>query len=511
VLELDRAGIVHAANPAAERLLGFSPGELTGRHVRSLLSIDPDVGREVDLDAWERNGPAEGDLLRKDGSAAPCEVRVGHAGEGDYYVVLVRDVSEQRARVVAVEEARFAAESANRAKSDFLASMSHEIRTPMNAILGYAELLLDPNRPANQRLDHALVIRRNGEHLLSVVSDILDISKIESGKFSLDRQCTSLLDILAEVVSAMRPRAHAKGIDLDVGFLSPVPREISSDPIRLRQILLNLVSNAVKFTDSGRVEIRVTARRADEEEPRLSIEVSDTGEGMTKLQMGRLFEPFSQVDASAARRYNGTGLGLAISRKLARALGGDIHVESLTRRGSTFTLETTTGDVSGGSYVFPARTEVAMVPVAPQMGAALAGNILLAEDGPDNRELFRVLFAETGANLTVVPDGASAIRSALESAARGHPFDIILMDMQMPITDGYVATASLRADGWRGPILALTAHAMVGDRERCIAAGCDEVITKPVSYETLVSTVARFLARAKPPPSGTGRAMSVCA
>jgi CheY-like chemotaxis protein/HPt (histidine-containing phosphotransfer) domain-containing protein len=315
------------------------------------------------------------------------------------------------------------------------------------------------------------------------------------GKLDIAPTQVSLAELVADVLSLFRPLAADKGLSLEVRCVGRVPETITSDPTRLRQIFVNLLGNAVKFTAAGKIEIFLSSKDASAPEPRLKVEISDTGTGLTEEQQQKLFRPFSQADGSTSRRYGGTGLGLVISRKLARALGGDVTVKSLPRRGSTFTVEVATGDISSVPMVEELATAVATDDEPSSRLPKIDGRILLAEDGADNQDLFRVILERAGADLVIAKNGAAAIEAAHLSRDNGNPFDLVLMDMQMPELDGYAATARLRKDGWKGPIVAFTAHAMRGDRERCIAAGCDDVITKPVSRKRLLSEVARLLKR----------------
>ncbi|MFO0758897.1 MAG: ATP-binding protein [Byssovorax sp.] len=423
---------------------------------------------------------------------------------------VMREVADRHARLESERRSATEAEQANQAKSEFLANMSHEIRTPMSAVLGYADLLLDGDLGPVERIAHAQTIRRNGEHLLAILNDILDLSKIEAGKLTLERIACSPIQILAEVGSLMRVRATDKGLRFDIAYDTPIPETIVSDPTRLRQILLNLVSNAVKFTSDGGVRLAVRCEGADSPSPRLCFAVSDTGIGMTQAQLERLFRPFAQADSSMTRRFGGTGLGLSISVRLAEMLGGAIAVESAPEEGSTFTLAVETGPLAGVKML--ARPVTASLPPTrlPKIGGLeerLEGlRVLLAEDGPDNQRLLSAHLGRAGAEVTVAGNGRVAVDKALGALRFGEPFDVILMDMQMPELDGYGATSLLRIEGYRKPIVALTAHAMAGDRERCLAAGCDDYLTKPVHRLDLIAMVAIMAARPAPHPGEmTGR------
>ncbi|MEO0478607.1 MAG: ATP-binding protein [Planctomycetota bacterium] len=392
-----------------------------------------------------------------------------------------------------IRHQRDTADRATRSKSEFLANMSHEIRTPMTAILGFADLLLDQDLDHVERTSHLRTIKRNGDHLLSILNDILDLSKIESGKMQIGSEATSILQIVEDVASLMRVRAHGKGIELLVDYQGQLPESIGSDPVRLRQIVLNLVGNAVKFTDQGTVTLRVgwNVSPTCETAGRLMLDVVDTGIGMSPETVEQLFQPFSQGDGSVRRRHGGTGLGLAISRRLARILGGDLTVESTQGVGSCFTLEMAAELLEGTSFVDPTATRQESRSREDEPDFQKTGlRVLLAEDGPDNQRLIAHVLKRAGLSVEIVENGRAAVDLALEAESQGHAFDVVLMDMQMPILDGYEATRELRQNGYAAPVIALTAHAMKGDRERCLEAGCDGFETKPIQKQNLLRSIA---------------------
>ncbi len=390
--------------------------------------------------------------------------------------------------------AKEAAEGANRAKSEFLANMSHEIRTPMTAILGFSETLLtdEVERSADDRFALETILR-NGQHLLTIINDILDLSKIEAGKMQIEQIACSPAQIAEEVVSLMRVRAEAKGLALSLTYSSRIPAQINSDPLRIRQILTNLVGNAIKFTEQGQVRLELAIVGGPAGAPRIAFRVIDTGIGISPEQLERLFVAFEQAESSMSRRYGGSGLGLTISRRMARMLGGDIGVTSDLGHGSCFELwlpvenlqKLALRDHSPRGTLEP--TEPASVPVGSLAGLRL----LLAEDGPDNQWLLSHLLTKAGADVSVVENGQLLVASALAAREDGRPYDLILTDMQMPVLDGYAATARLRDAGFTCPIIALTAHAMDGDRAKCLAAGCDDYATKPIQKAMLIETLRR--------------------
>ncbi|MBI5863767.1 MAG: response regulator [Planctomycetes bacterium] len=407
----------------------------------------------------------------------------------------------------ALAEARREAEAGSAAKSAFLANMSHEIRTPMTAILGFADMLAERNLNAEQQRDCIETIRRNGEHLLGLINDILDLSKIEAQMLTTERIPTPVSGIIRDTVTSLRSRAEAKGLSVSAEIGPDVPRLILSDPLRVRQILINLLGNAIKFTEKGSVGVTANVVQRPQDTPVIEICVRDTGIGLTPEQLAKLFKPFSQADQSTTRRFGGTGLGLHISQRVANLLGGEIRIESQYGAGSAFflVLPAISADESASrESTSPAFSPEAQKPEATATAGPLvplAGRkILLAEDGPDNQRLISFHLRRAGAEVTIADNGRRAIElltidGTFEGALRDPPpFEIMLLDMQMPVLDGYGTATALRQRGFARPIVALTAHAMQGDRDRCIAAGCDEYATKPIVARDLVACVLRLLA-----------------
>ncbi|EAQ80253.1 response regulator [Blastopirellula marina] len=412
---------------------------------------------------------------------------------------LIKAATELKLTNEQLVEASRAAEAANRSKSEFLANMSHEIRTPMTAIIGYAEELRETGeieRAPKERVFALDTILRNGHHLLQVINDVLDLSKIEAGKLDVYMQPASPVRIVSDVLALMHLRASQKGLRLENEFCGPLPETIVTDVTRLRQILINLIGNAIKFTDKGTVSLRTKLIDIGSDNPRLEFEVVDSGIGMTEDELRRVFVPFEQANNSMSRRYGGTGLGLSISIRLTELLGGSMRCESSLGHGSYFHFTIATGDLSNVK-ISNCADDFNWVPVSvssvPAKKFALCGRILLVEDGPDNQRLLRLILEKAGAEVAIANDGRDGVDMTLTARNQEVPFDLILMDMQMPIMDGYQATRTLRREAIRTPIIALTAHAMSDDRQRCMDAGVDDYLTKPIDRRLLLETIAGYL------------------
>ena len=491
---LDTDGLCIFANKACAELLGYpGPEALLGRSVLELVHQD-----QIDVDESSATSPKifeafanhervhvfDEQMTQKDGNLFwaeywfhPIEV------EGDIKgaVVTFLNISYRKKQEQQLSRAKKSAEAANQSKSEFLANVSHEIRTPMSSILGYTDLLGETLKDKTNQ-DALKIIRRNGEFLLDMLNDILDLSKIEAGKLEVELEYTDIRKLIDDIKDMMSVRAREKQLDLKVSVADEVPSYIKTDPHRARQILVNLVGNAIKFTDSGEVKIKVSI---DNQKDKVQIEVSDTGIGIEKERLNNLFRPFSQVDSSSTRKVGGVGLGLSISRRLAGMLGGNIIPYSELGIGSCFIFT-----VPIGAQFIPSPVEDA-VETLNVSDAVLPPScqILLVEDNADVRSLTLAMLNSSGASVEVAENGEEAV---LKASAR--KFDVILMDMQMPIKDGYTATKELRVNGNRTPIIAVTAHAMKHEKARCFDAGCTAYLRKPVNKSNLTACINQVLA-----------------
>lgn len=394
------------------------------------------------------------------------------------------DISDRKQAEAEIVKAKDEADRANQLKSAFLANMSHEIRTPLGAMLGFADLLRDQNISRTEHANFIDILSKNGEQLSVIINDILDLSKVEAGHLTLEFTDTSPDQIAADVVSLMRVKAKEKDLVLEHESDATTPQNVVSDSNRVRQVLLNLISNSIKFTNFGSVKLRSYGRKNAQGKNSFCFEVVDTGIGISAEDQKKLFKPFAQADGSVTRRFGGTGLGLALSRKLARALGGDVTVErSEERKGTTFlfSVEDQPEKSDTGSKLISERREM-NVEFSPDV---LAGKkVLVVDDSPDNQHLIWRYLTKYGALVDSADDGARGYKMAVAG-----DYDIVLMDIQMPEMDGYTATQKLRSIGYSKPIIALTAHAMTEVRKKCLYVGCTDYLPKPINSKDLVSAI----------------------
>ena len=392
-----------------------------------------------------------------------------------------------------LRRARDEAVAASSAKSAFLANMSHEIRTPLTSIIGFAELLLQPGTSNVDPQESLQTIIRNGRHLLEVIDDILDLAKIETRQVSIEKIDLALPELLRDLRALVAPRAEEKALELLIEPQLPLPPALRTDPVRLKQVLLNFLGNAIKFTARGSVTLSVSYLP---EKPALRFTVSDTGIGISAEQLSKLFQPFSQADVSTTRRFGGTGLGLYISRQLATLLDGSIEVSSREGQGSSFQLEIALPAATPAKELLTSEEDLldyrhADFTISSIAVPDLSGRVLLAEDGPDNQRLLSAYLRQAGLSAVVVGNGRDAVETALRQ-----DFDLVLMDIQMPVMDGMAATRLLRATGYATPIVALTANVMKSDVQGYLATGCNDVLAKPVDRDTFYAVVARHIGTA---------------
>jgi PAS domain S-box-containing protein len=495
LMTTDPSGIITDINKQMEALTGCTRDELIGAPFKSCFT-DPERAEAAISLVLVRKKLTDYELTARarDGKQIVVSYNATTFYDRDRKLqgvfAAARDITERKRVEAELEQARAIAESASQTKSDFLASMSHEIRTPINAIIGIAHLLAQTQLSSMQD-KYVQIFRRAGDNLLHIVNDILDLSKVEASQLELERTAFSLSDLTGKVAEMMAIRAQEKGLALVCGIAPEVGHDRMGDPTRLRQVLLNLLGNAIKFTESGRVTLHITPVNGSLETLRFAI--SDTGIGIAEDKLGAVFERFTQADSSITRSYGGSGLGLTISQSLVELMGGRIRVESEVGKGSVF------------SFAVPLEMCAPSLPglqVALDMVLELplpALRILLVEDSPDNRTITIAYLQDTPYQVEIAENGAIACD---KFAAGG--YDLVLMDRQMPIMDGLTATRVIRRwelDNGRAPtpIIALTAAALKGDREKCLAAGCTAFLTKPIRQDMLLQAIKeRSLA---PPPS----------
>lgn len=526
VIITDRAGRITWVNRSFTRISGYSMDQVLGKKPGSFLQgpdTDPQTVARIRRAIAARESITD-EILNYSVTGEPywmaIEIQPIHDDEDrlTHFIAIQSDITAEKALKHELAQAKENAESANKAKSQFIANMSHEIRTPLTGIIGFADLLANKQQIDDaMRKDWAKTILSSSRHLQTLLNDVLDISKIEAGKLEIEKLPINPHDIISEIASIFCVNATNKGLSLEVACPNPLPETIHTDPTRLRQALSNLVGNAIKFTDAGSIRIEADiVKHAIEPRELLRIDVVDTGPGMSSGEVDKLFQCFAQADISVTRKYGGTGLGLAISKHLANALGGDLTVESRRGFGSRFMLTIDPGNIESVPRVrgSESHTDPALIqkhidqradqshpedqddePAANDTSQSDRPQILLADDGPTNRKFISIALGEAGYTVTAVENGKLALETLLADPER---YDLVLMDMQMPEMDGYEATQAIREAGIQTPIVALTASVLKGDRERCLQAGCQDYLSKPIEPNQLLRDIERILNDKKP-------------
>ncbi len=524
-IAMDDEGFITDWNLRAETIFGWSKQEVLGRTLAE--TIIPAAFRQAHNHGLKKflatgEGPVLGkrlelSALNKSGSEFPVEITINAVRQGghSFFFAFLHDITERKSiadkltrlneqleervkkRTEELEKAKLAADSANQIKSAFLANMSHEIRTPLGAVLGFSELLINPEISISEKVNFIEAIKRNGELLSQIINDILDISKVEAGKLETERRETAVKEIITDI-SLLGLKAAEKGIKLNISFEKNIPQIIKTDPLRLKQILMNIIGNAIKFTERGSVEVTLKLLQKNNESSDLAFVVQDTGRGISKEQASKLFRPFSQADISTRRKFGGTGLGLVLAKRLAVLLGGDVVLtKSTPEKGSTFTITIDPGPLSESSYGVvgeESKIQIASPTDSRDSEFKLDGiRVLVAEDTVDNQILVGLLLRMAGAHVDIAENGEIALQKMLNGK-----YDIILMDIQMPIKDGYETTAELRKNGYKIPIIALTSHALKEERQLCLESGFDDHVSKPINRNTLLKCITKFCRNPRP-------------
>ncbi|MBN1124817.1 MAG: response regulator [Sedimentisphaerales bacterium] len=481
-------------NPAAERIFGYSKPEILGRCGLELIVPDHECEKvsAVWSDLLKNHGGTRSIIENrtKNGHILVCEWYDTPLVDGEGCVVgiasLVHDITLEHETKMQLRQAKIAAEEANRSKSLFLANMSHEIRTPMNAIIGFSDLLVEePLNPS--QCDYVETIQSSAQNLLGIIDDILDLSKVEAGQLKIEYESCNLSQILDTIGSMLHPRAQEKSIRFAIHRSSAVPDRIVTDSLRLRQCLVNLIGNAIKFTEQGHVYTDVALEQIDNQ-AFLRFDIEDTGIGIAPERLEAVFDSFTQADGKTSRQFGGTGLGLTITRRLAELMGGSVSVSSRLNEGSVFTFRIPLVTEDHGDPSLEQNTKpIHYEKKTESEYTHFSGHVLVVEDVSANQILIQSILRRLGLEVVLVDNGQKALEVVQQKS-----FDLILMDMQMPVMSGYEATRALRENGDKTPIIAFTAHALKGDREKCMKAGCDDYLAKPVRLEEIITICRRY-------------------
>ena len=491
IVVIGKDGGVYESNRRFAEMLGYSIEEVCNLHVwdwEFQFTREQVLGMVQTVD--ENGDNFETKHRRKDGTIYDVEISSNAAVfAGEKMILCVcRDITERKQAEEALETAKCKAETANTAKSHFLANMSHEIRTPMNAIMGYSDLLTEEGLTDEQN-NYVNIICNSSRHLLQVIDDILDFSKIEAGKLDIEKHNCSLKELLTVIGSMVVPLTAEKDLEFNIQKGPGLPANIHTDMARLQQCLINIVNNAIKFTKKGHVHLNVSLEDKNDQSY-IRFDIEDTGIGIPQDRQNAIFESFTQADGSTSRKYGGTGLGLTITKQLAELLGGELTLTSREGAGSTFSIVIPTGlDITTQPLldrcIIADHTNIAK---EQKDQPEFSGHVLVAEDVRTNQMLIKTLLKRMGLEVTIAEDGNKAVEKAL-----AQEFDLILMDIQMPNMNGYEAATELRKQGLTTPIIALTANAMKGDDKKCIDAGCDDYLAKPINRNDLLEKITKHL------------------
>lgn len=480
------------ANPAACNFYGYPIERLKEMSIFNLIALPREQTVEIQSGNMHDKKHFYSKHRQADGSVADVEVYGAPINIGGkfYFHYIVHDITNRIKAERELIAAKDSAISANRSKSVFLANMSHEIRTPMNGIIGMTELCL-AKATDNEMKEYLKLVQKSAESLLRIVNDILDYSNLDAGQMKMEKNSFHLQECLKDVIDLFRIGVKQKGLEISLDYDPKIPHNVLGDPVRIRQVLANLIGNAVKFTHIGKINISVILRGIGDKNVEVLFKVTDTGIGISKDEVNNLFSAFTQLDSSWSKRYGGTGLGLVITKQLTELMGGKIWVESIKDVGSSFFFSVKLGLPTDFDDKKEQQTALAV-----SQNVEKVANILLAEDDKTSNYLVKVLLQKRNHNVVAVFNGAEAVE-----AYKNETFDLVLMDIQMPVMNGLEATAEIRnieaATGRYTPIIAVTAYALKGDKEKCFKAGIDDYITKPINNELFIATVANWLAKSK--------------